>query len=789
MGIFDRFPYSSTHEMNLDFMLGKATEIAEDMQQVTAGMAQVQAGLSAISEKTEQATQAAAQAAQSASSIEGSVTAAEEAAEEAQMHNESAQTWANNAMTYKADCQRSATEAAASSASAAQAATAAAGSEDTVAQYAQAANASAQSAANNNDSAHQYANQASASASNATFHSSNAQTAATNAQTAATNANTSATNASASADRAASLKTDVETLHRMCTAAVDQAATEAVNAANSAAQAAATKTDVETLVESLPEDFTDLNNTVNQLSDEIVPIKEKFSERNPHNLLYGVALTEGKRWMANASAPASASGYFLTDFIPVEQGKLYALVSDVRKGNNGGIGSMVYYAQFDASKNIILQDNDGRQATITPGENTAFFRISYLNDNINPIFTYAPFTGDILDPVQEIVDTYKAVTADEIIFQGKNTQYVNLLESHKDSIVKNKYLTNGLLANHNNWMSLADYIPCKPSTNYNLAVKTVLSYNPSCKIAWYTADGTFISDVSHANNTPFLSPENAYYLRITVIQKTETQPTAEEDFANYYLAETETPYGPPCVNPYPVFTGIYPASSLYGKKWFAFGDSITEKNIRSTINYHDYIRQETGIDVFNKGVGGSGYKCRWQNGNCMYQLAETASTELATADVVTCMAGINDSWSDLTNNMGDATDVFDTSATAQNQSVMACFNHFLDVIIASAPYAKIGIISPLPCYHTSGNTLYDFKPDNDASVLAVFIEKCKTACKNKGIPYLDLFHTSGLRPWDANFNTAMFKCNSTDSPDGLHPNYLGHKFFYPLVREFVKTLI
>lgn len=276
MGIFDRFPYSSTHEMNLDFMLGKATEIAEDMQTVTAGMAQVQAGLSAISEKTEQATQAAAQAAQSASSIEGSVTAAEEAAEEAQMHNESAQTWANNAMTYKADCQRSATEAAASATSAAQAATAAAGSEDTVAQYAQAANASAQSAANNNDSAHQYANQASASASNATFHSSNAQTAATNAQTAATNAQTAA-------DRAASLKTDVETLHRMCTASVDQAATEAVNAANSAAQAAATKTDVETLVESLPEDFTDLNNTVNQLSDEIATKANLVTGKNKFN--------------------------------------------------------------------------------------------------------------------------------------------------------------------------------------------------------------------------------------------------------------------------------------------------------------------------------------------------------------------------------------------------------------------------------------------------------------------------------------------------------------------------
>ena len=287
MGIFDRFPYSSTHEMNLDFMLGKATEIAEDMQQVTAGMEQVQAGLEAISEKTEQATQAAAQAAQSASSIEGSVTAAEEAAEEAQMHNESAQTWANNALTYKADCQRAATEAAASSSSAAQAATAAAASEDTVATYAQAANASAQSAANNNDSAHQYANQASASASNATFHSSNAQTAATNAQTAAT--------------RASALKDDCETLHRMCVTAVDLAGEQAVAAANSAAQAAASKTDVENLVESLPEDFTDLNNTVNQLSDEIVDVKSALND------------VEETVFIESSFNPSYQSGWIRTD--------------------------------------------------------------------------------------------------------------------------------------------------------------------------------------------------------------------------------------------------------------------------------------------------------------------------------------------------------------------------------------------------------------------------------------------------------------------------------------------
>ena len=362
MGIFDRFPYSSTHEMNLDFMLGKATEIAEDMQTVATGMAQVQAGLSAISEKTEQATQAAAQAAQSASSIEGSVTAAEEAAEEAQMHNESAQTWANNAMTYKADCQRAATEAAASSSSAAQAATAAAGSEDTVAQYAQAANASAQSAANNNDSAHQYANQASASASNATFHSSNAQTAATNANTSATNAQTAATNAQTAATRTAALKDDCETLHRMCTAAVDQAATEAVNAANSAAQAAATKTDVENLVESLPEDFTDLNNTVNQLSGEIDDI--------------GSDVTDLKSALSESEETVTSAGHNMINLDDLVTGYYYgsAIGRKISFANSGSYRAVIvpvepntdYYVNANARFWAFTDDND---IVVSYGEN------------------------------------------------------------------------------------------------------------------------------------------------------------------------------------------------------------------------------------------------------------------------------------------------------------------------------------------------------------------------------------------------------------------------------------
>lgn len=508
-----------------------------------------------------------------------------------------------------------------------------------------------------------------------------------------------------------------------------------------------------------------------------------LEERTPKNLLDGVALTDNTRWMANSAEYSDTDGYSLTDFIEVDSDKLYAFVTRTQLITQpGGIGLAVYYSQFDENQHIILQDNNGYTNKIKPGATTKYLRISFPTTRLaeNPIFTEAPFTGEIADPKKEISGVFKSVSVDEVTFKAKNQQYRNLLDGHRESLVDGKIVANGNISNNANWITLVDYIPCSANTSYNGAVKTQLTYNPTFKLSWYDASGEYLSEDMHANNTPFVSHENAAFFRISAVKGAVTT------FDDIFFAETDQPYGPPCIDTSAVFAGIFPDTSLRGKVWAAFGDSITEKNVRATINYHDYIRAETGITVINKGVGGSGYKCRWQNDNNIPALAD--AFDFTGVDIVTCMAGINDAWTDLTDNMGNADDVYDTSATAQNQSVMACFNHFLDIVIAKAPFAKIGIISPIPCYHTQSGTLYDFNPANDSSTLAQFVEKCKTSCKHHGIPYLDLFHSSGLRPWDSTVNAAMFKCNASDSPDGLHPNYLGHKYFYPLVREFVKQL-
>ena len=41
--------------------------------------------------------------------------------------------------------------------------------------------------------------------------------------------------------------------------------------------------------------------------------------------------------------------------------------------------------------------------------------------------------------------------------------------------------------------------------------------------------------------------------------------------------------------------------------WLCVGDSITEKNYRTTLNYHDYVAEELGFDVINEGLSGTGF--------------------------------------------------------------------------------------------------------------------------------------------------------------------------------------
>ena len=204
---------------------------------------------------------------------------------------------------------------------------------------------------------------------------------------------------------------------------------------------------------------------------------------------------------------------------------------------------------------------------------------------------------------------------------------------------------------------------------------------------------------------------------------------------------------------------------LSDKKWVAFGDSLTEVNHRTTTNYHKYIAEDTGIEVVNMGVSGTGYARRANEGKAFYQRVSSVPID---ADVITFFGSGNDLGAGLP--LGDISDTgTDTMAGSINTT--------LTNLYAVNPIFKVGIITPTPWN--------DYKPGSE-NAMTEYVDLLIAIANNWGIPVLDLYRTSGLRPWDTDYKALMY---SRDDGNGVHPDENGHKFFYPQVREFIKTLI
>ena len=202
-----------------------------------------------------------------------------------------------------------------------------------------------------------------------------------------------------------------------------------------------------------------------------------------------------------------------------------------------------------------------------------------------------------------------------------------------------------------------------------------------------------------------------------------------------------------------------------GLKWCVVGDSLTEVNSRTSKNYHHYIAEKTGITVVNMGSSGTGYKRSDDQNKAFYQRISNVPTD---SDVITIFGSGNDLGAGV--ELGEATD------TGTN-TLCGAINTTIDNLYKIKPVVRLGIVSPTPW---QGN-----EPSNNGS-MSRYAEKLKEICALRGIPFLDLFHTSNLRPNDATFRTLAY---SKDDGNGVHPDETGHKIIASQFYNFLISLI
>lgn len=305
-----------------------------------------------------------------------------------------------------------------------------------------------------------------------------------------------------------------------------------------------------------------------------------------------------------------------------------------------------------------------------------------------------------------------------------------------------------------NWnVHVSDYIDCGDLKSIRYTGSPIYTF--AC-VAFYDANKKFIRSYPATSSTvnywmeEITVPDTAKY----VVFGNNSGESGRLSVKVEYMSN----YGVKCFRPW------------INKKWACVGDSLTEINSRASMRYMDYIQIKTGIKPYNMGVSGTGYANGHANNKAFVDRIINVPTD---SDVVTIFGSNNDMFGDNLP-VGDITD----SGTS---TLCGFINNTIDALYTTFPQAVLGIITPCPWenIYPSANTELGQKGIAYSKALV-------DICAYRGIPCLDLFHCSGMRPWEASYRTLFYK---GDEGGGVHPDADGHKILASHIKAFLETLI
>ena len=432
--------------------------------------------------------------------------------------------------------------------------------------------------------------------------------------------------------------------------------------------------------------------------------------------------------------------------------------------------NFMFLCTYDATKAFIEQVYTTGADTYTIGENVRFIRFCYHKDGMYKLQVESGTQRTTYEPYAETQEfsNNKTYALTEDVADGFNYVASSIERTIKNNGVSEKstieislqtaYILNGAkgetfgkvvpVASGDAVFKVTDKIAIEPLNSYMITASAVFNnlhyaiYDKNDNLLEYEADLTGTRDGSAVQDKLIIAPYKASYIMLS-------------QYDSSGIATSISQVNTVSVNHKPYI----------GKKWACVGDSLTEKNLRSTLNYHDYIAENTGITVVNMGRSGTGYKRTEDEGFAFYQRIANVPTD---TDVVTIFGSGNDlKFADV---LGNPTD-------KSTDTICGCINKTIDNLYAILPTIRLGIISPTPWIYN--------EPSNNGTMCR-YADALKEICALRGIPFLDLFRCSGLRPNDKTFRELAY---SKDEGNGVHPDETGHSLIAPRIKAFLDSLI
>ena len=227
---------------------------------------------------------------------------------------------------------------------------------------------------------------------------------------------------------------------------------------------------------------------------------------------------------------------------------------------------------------------------------------------------------------------------------------------------------------------------------------------------------------------------------------------------------------------------------LSGKTWTAVGDSWTQIFSDTHKSYVDFVADKTGLIATNSGAGGTGFITGGANNwnNQFYKHPIDANS-----NIVTIFGSFNDAY--------DGDFKFGQEGDTKADTLWGALQTTLDHVYQSAFNAQVGIIAPGPWGAINQHLSSDLKMSTlvtftDATVNSMsirdfaeqYVKVLHDFAKLNSLPFLDLYHYSGLRPWDDKFINQYYHGES--ETDRTHPNADTMKqFIAPKIAKFIES--
>jgi len=233
---------------------------------------------------------------------------------------------------------------------------------------------------------------------------------------------------------------------------------------------------------------------------------------------------------------------------------------------------------------------------------------------------------------------------------------------------------------------------------------------------------------------------------------------------------------------------VSPSKRFAGKRLFVTGDSITAGGGATTTKlYHQYLAEWMGFStVTNDGKSGTGLV---KPSGAVKGMIERLPTwpSASQIDMISIMGNMNDGTTAFELNSvnypsGLPLGVFsDNTSDKKLVSVYGALHFLFQHIIENYPLIPVNFIISTPReYGAVGGKSWGTDGWFEAWCSAI-----KEVCGHYSIPVLDLYHNSGLRPWNLTNRNAMFGNFTAGQPgDGIHPNAKGHEAMAFKIFEF-----